>query len=71
MGRRAEAIPGLYARPPTPYQDFFHLLSPFTYVPALEGIEARHEARVFYHEGHQLCRVTADAEEFKFIFLNE
>ncbi len=69
--RRAQAVAGLDARTPAADDDLLDALAALGDLAALQGVQAGHEAGVLDHEGHQLGRVAADAEELQPVLLDE
>lgn len=69
--RRAQTIARLDAGSPAPDQHVRDALATPRHLAALDGIEAGGEARMLDHEGHELGRVAADAEELEAILLHE
>lgn len=59
----AGAITSLDARSPTALHHAGNLTSSLPYIAAAQGIKARHEAGVLYHERHQLGGIATDVEE--------
>lgn len=67
----SQAIPSLNARSPAPHKDLFNPSPALAHFATGNCIESGDETRVFDHERHELCRVTANTEEFKAMFLNK
>jgi hypothetical protein len=68
---RSEAISRLDTRSPTALEDLLHPFSPLGDLAALQCIEAGHQAGILDHEGHELGRIAADAEELQSVLLDE
>ncbi len=72
LGRSdAHAVAGLDAGAPASHEDLLDLLAAALDVAALEGVQARHQAGVLDHEGHQLSWVSADVEELEPVLLDK
>jgi hypothetical protein len=69
--RRSRAITGFDAGPPAAPENLFDALPALRNLSAGDGIESGHQSRVLDHEGHQLRRVAADAEELEPVLLDE
>lgn len=63
LGGRAESVASFDAGAPAADEHLGDAFAALTDLSVLEGVEARHETRVLDHEGHELSRVAADAEE--------
>jgi len=67
----SETVSCLDARPPCAAQNLGYAFSPLAHVAAAQRVKTRHQARIFDHEGHELGRVTANAEELQAILDDE
>ena len=71
FGWRSQAISSLDTRSPAPHQYLLDTLASLGDFSALYGIKPGHEARVLDHEGHELCRITANIKELEAIVFNK
>lgn len=66
-----KSISSLYTRSPTSHKHFLNTPPSLADLSTRDRVEARHQARVLDHKGHELGGVTANAEEFEPIPLHE
>lgn len=64
----SSTISGLDTTPPTAFDHGCNLLATLAYIARSKCVKSRHETRILHHEGHELGRITTDAEEFQTIF---
>ncbi len=69
--RGPKAVTGLDARSPASHNDLLYALSSLGDLPTPQRIHARHQARVFDHEGHEFSGIAPNGEEFQAILLDE
>lgn len=69
--RRPSPVATLKTGPPAARYDFRYILAPFPHVSAAQRIDARHQAGIPHHKGHQIRRVASYAEKFQVVALRK